>query len=195
MDPSSASSVRSSICEKYRKVAISPVGYFTYPTGEHSALGLGYSAQVVGALPADIRARFVGVGNPFALGALRPGDVVLDLGCGAGFDAFVAALTVGPSGRVAGVDLSPEMLAVAERGRAAAGLSTVEFRQADAEALPYPDASFDVALSNGVLNLIPDKPAALRDVFRVLKPGGRLQVCDMGLVGEEPPPGKAPWSD
>jgi len=195
MDPSSASSVRSSICEKYRKVAISPVGYFTYPTGESSALGLGYPAQIVGTLPADVRARFVGVGNPFALGAVRPGDAVLDLCCGAGFDAFVAALTVGPSGRVAGVDLSPEMLAVAERGRAAAGLSTVEFRQADAEALPYPDASLDVALSNGVMNLTPDKPAALRDVFRVLKPGGRLQACDMGLVGEEPPPDKAPWSD
>jgi SAM-dependent methyltransferase len=195
MDPSSASSVRSSICEKYRKVAISPVGYFTYPTGESSALGLGYPAQIVGTLPADVRARFVGVGNPFALGAVRPGDVVLDLGCGAGFDALVAALAVGPTGRVAGVDLSPEMLAVAESGRAAAGLSTVEFRQADVEALPFPDASFDVALSNGVLNLIPDKPAALREVFRVLKPGGQLQACDMSLAGDEPPPDKSPWSD
>jgi ubiquinone/menaquinone biosynthesis C-methylase UbiE len=176
-------------------VAESPEGLFKYPTGESSALGLGYPAQIVGALPADVRTRFVGVGNPFALGEVRPAEALLDLGCGGGFDAFVAAFMVGPAGRVVGVDLSPEMLAVAESARAAAGLSTVEFRQADVEALPFPDATFDVALSNGVLNMIPDKPAALREVFRVLKPGGRLQACDMGLVGDEPPPDKAPWSD
>jgi ubiquinone/menaquinone biosynthesis C-methylase UbiE len=164
-------------------VAVSPQGLFKYPTGEASALGLGYPAQVVGA------------GNPFALGALRAGDAVLDLGCGAGFDALVAALAVGPQGHVAGVDLSPEMLALAEQGRADARLTNVEFRKAPVEALPFPDASFDIALSNGVLNLIPDKPAALREIFRVLKPGGRLQAFDMGLAGEAPLPDKAPWSD
>lgn len=190
-----SSAIRQAIEQKYREVAVSPRDLFRYPTGETSVLGLGYSAQVVGAVPAEIRERFVGVGNPFALGAVRLGETVLDLGCGAGFDVFVAAFTVGPSGRVIGVDISPEMLTVAERGRAEVGLPNVELRQADVEALPFPDATFDVALSNGVLNLIPDKPAALREVFRVLKPGGRLQACDMSLVGDEPPPDKAPWSD
>jgi SAM-dependent methyltransferase len=183
------------VADKYRKVAESPKGLFKYPIGEASALALGYPPELVARIPAYVRERFVGVGNPFALGEIGEGEAVLDLGCGAGFDAFVAAELVGREGRVAGIDLSPEMLAVAERRRAAAGLSNVEFRQADVEALPFPDASFDVALSNGVLNLIPDKPAALREVFRVLKPGGRLHACDMSLVGDEPPPDKSPWSD
>ena len=187
--------IHQGVADKYRKVAESPKGLFKYPTGEGSALGLGYPAQILGAIPAEIRERFVGVGNPFALGEVRPDDAVLDLGCGAGFDACVAAMAVGPTGRVVGVDLSPAMLAVAERGRAAAGLANVEFRKADVEAIPFRDASFDVALSNGVLSLIPDKPAALREVFRVLKPGGRLQACDMGLAREEPPPDNSLWSD
>jgi arsenite methyltransferase len=189
------SAIRHGLAEKYRKVAVSPKGLFNYPTGEASALGLGYPAQIVGAVPAEVRARFVGVGNPFALGGIAPGDAVLDLGCGAGFDTLMAAFAAGPRGRVTGIDLSPEMLTIAELGRADARLTNVEFREAAIEALPFPDASFDIALSNGVLSLIPDKPAALREVFRVLKPGGRLQACDMGLVGDAPPPDKAPWSD
>ena len=100
-----------------------------------------------------------------------------------------------PAVYVVGIDLSPDMLAVAEAGRAEAGMSRVRFCAAMVEALPFADAFFDVALSNGVLNLIPDKPAALREIFRVLRPGGRPQACDMGLVGEEPPPDKSPWSD
>lgn len=187
--------IRGGIAEKYRKVAVSPEGLFRYPTGEASARGLGYPPDLLAAVPAAIRERFVGVGNPFGLGPIRPGQAVLDLGCGAGFDAFIAAQLVGPGGRVAGIDLSPEMLAVARARQAEAGFPQVEFRQAAVEALPFPDASFDVALSNGVLNLIPDKPAALREIFRVLRPGGRLQACDIGLVPDRLPPDKAPWSD
>ena len=187
--------LRRGITDKYRKVAVSSVGLFPYPTGEGSALDLGYPPTLVARIPSTIRERFVGVGNPFVLGEVRPGEAVLDLGCGAGFDVFVAAQLVGPAGRVVGVDLSFEMLAVAAEARIEAGFPQIEFREAAVEALPFPDASFDVALSNGVLNLIPDKLAALREIFRILKPGGRLQACDMSLVGDEPPPDKAPWSD
>lgn len=184
-----------SIADKYRKVAASPRGMFRYPIGEASALGLGYSAQLVGAIPAAVRERFVGVGNPFALGPIHLGESVLDLGCGAGFDTLIAGFVVGPTGRVVGIDLSAEMLAVAEDGRLGSGLANVRFQEAPVERLPLPDDAFDVALSNGVLNLIPDKSGALREILRVLRPGGRLQACDIGLAGEEAPPDKAPWSD
>ena len=187
--------IRQEITEKYRKVAVSPQGLFKYPTGEQSALALGYSRDLLRAIPLAVRERFVGVGNPFALGSVHPGEAVLDLGCGAGFDAFVAAQLVGPTGRVVGNDLSPEMLAMAESGLKERDFPNVEFRLAQIEDLPFPDASFDVALSNGVLNLIPDKPRALSEVFRVLRPGGRLQACDIGLVGDRVPPDKAQWSD
>ena len=189
------SAIRQAIEQKYRAVARSPQGFFRYRTGEASALALGYPPSLVAQIPEAVRERFVGVGNPFDLRPVRPGEAVLDLGCGAGFDVCVAAQLVGCTGRVAGVDLSPEMLAIAEMARTVAGVPRIELRKATVEALPFPDAMFDVALSNGVLNLIPDKPAALREVFRVLKPGGRLQACDMGLVGEESPPDRAPWSD
>ena len=188
-------SIRQGIAEKYRKVAVSPQGLFKYPTGEQSALALGYSRDLLRAIPLAVRERFVGVGNPFALGPIRPGEAVLDLGCGAGFDAFVAAQLVGPAGRVVGIDLSPEMLTMAEAGLREAESPQIEFQVAQVEVLPFPDTSFDVALSNGVLNLIPDKAVALREIFRVLRPGGRLQACDIGLVGDRVPPNKAQWSD
>lgn len=195
MNASDVSTIRAGIEEKYRKVAVSPAGLFRYPTGEASALGLGYPSPLLDTIPRSIRERFVGVGNPFALGPIRSGQAVLDLGCGAGFDTLVAAQLVGPAGRVVGVDLSPEMLAVAEAGRVEAGIFQIAFGAAAVEALPFADASFDLALSNGVLNLLPDKPTALREILRVLCPGGRLQACDIGLVGEEMPPDKALWSD
>lgn len=195
MDVTEVARIREGVLQKYRKVAVSPAGLFRYPTGEASALGLGYLPALVGAIPRGVRERFVGVGNPLALGPIRPGDAVVDLGCGAGFDALAAGALVGPTGHVVGVDLSPEMLAEAEAGRAEVGLPHVRFCAATVEALPLADASFHVALSNGVLNLVTDKPAALREVVRVLRPGGRLQACDMGLVGDEPPPDRSPWSD
>ncbi len=195
MEPQETAAIHQGIAEKYRKVAVSPEGLFRYPTGEISARGLGYTSHLIAAIPAVIRERFVGVGNPFALGPIHPGEAVLDLGCGAGFDAFIAAQFVGPGGRVVGIDLSPEMIAVAEAGLKEADFPHVEFRLAQVEDVPFPDASFDVALSNGVLNLIPDKAAALREICRVLRPGGRLQACDISLVKDQVPPDKAQWSD
>jgi len=129
------------------------------------------------------------------LGPVRSGESLLDLGCGAGFDVVIAAQLVGPSGRVVGIDSSPEMIAVGKMELGAAAFPQIELRVGDIEAMPFPDASFDMALSNGVLNLILDKPAGLREICRVLRPGGRLQACDIGLVGDRPPPDKAAWSD
>jgi SAM-dependent methyltransferase len=190
-----ARDIKAGVLSKYEKVAASPAGLFRYPTGEESARNLDYPSALVARVPAASRDRFVGVGNPFTLGAIPRGAAVLDLGCGAGFDAFIAAGLVGPRGRVAGVDLSPEMLGIAEGARRHGEFPQLRFEVADVEALPFPDGRFDVALSNGVLNLVPDKPAALREIFRVLRPGGRLQACDMSLVADAPPPDKAPWSD
>ncbi|MFI5340107.1 MAG: methyltransferase domain-containing protein [Candidatus Methylomirabilales bacterium] len=195
MDAQDVVAIRNEIADKYRKLAVSPEGLFRYPTGEQSARGLGYQPDCVAAIPLPIRERFVGVGNPFSLGPIRAGESVLDLGCGAGLDTFIAAQLVGFEGHVVGVDLSPEMLAVARAGQAEAGFPQIEFCEAPIEALPFPAASFDVALSNGVLNLVPDKPAALREIFRVLRPAGRLQACDIGLVSDRLPPDKALWSD
>ncbi len=190
-----ARAIRQSILTKYRGVADSPERAFRYPVGEQSALGLGYSAQLTGAVPSIVRSRFVGVGNPFALGPVRPGESILDLGCGAGFDVFVAGLVVGPAGRVVGCDISSEMLAVAAAGREAMKLPAISFLAAAIEDLPFAANSFDLALSNGVLNLVLDKPQAFQEVYRVLRPGGRLQACDISLVGDSPPPDKSPWSD
>jgi len=195
MERHELAATRRGIADKYRQVAVSPAGLFRYPTGEESARTLGYPAALVAGIPPAVRDRFVGVGNPFALGPIGAGDAVLDLGCGAGFDALVAAQLVGPTGRVVGIDLSPEMLAVASAALAETPYTWVSFRQGEVEALPFPDTSFDVVLSNGVLNLVPDKPRAVREIYRVLRPGGHLQACDIGLVGDEPPPDKAPWSD
>ncbi|HXZ43200.1 MAG TPA: methyltransferase domain-containing protein [archaeon] len=195
LTPQDLAIIREDIAQKYRKAAVSPKGLFRYPTGEASARGLGYCLDLLPAIPLAVRDRFVGVGNPFSLGPIHAGESVLDLGCGAGFDSFFAGQLVGLKGQVVGVDLSPEMLAVARAAQAEAGSPQVEFCQAPVEALPFPDASFDIALSNGVLNLVPDKPAALREILRVLRPGGRLQACDIGLVGDRPPLDKAPWSD
>ncbi len=177
------------LAARYADVAAGQAGLFNYPTGRAGLAGLGYPAEVLAVLPKAVQEGFCGVGNPFALGPVLPGDAVLDIGCGTGLDALVAAVAAGPSGRVAGVEASPEMLARAQANLQAAGLANVEFSPGSAEALPFPDGRFHLAISNGVFNLVVDKGRALAEAFRVLVPGGRLQVADQVLTG--PPAGDA----
>jgi SAM-dependent methyltransferase len=157
---------------------------------ERLARQIGYSGEELSALPAGANLG-LSCGNPNALAALQPGEVVLDLGSGGGFDVFIAGQKAGPTGRVIGVDMTPEMLAKARRNAAAyrqrSGLDNVEFRLGEIEHLPVADASVDVVISNCVINLSPDKAQVWREIARVLKPGGRVAVSDLALLKPLPP--------
>jgi SAM-dependent methyltransferase len=178
--------LRLRISEKYREVAMNPALGFHFHTGRPLASMLGYPPAVVDALPPATVDSFAGTGNPFLFGDLVPGETVVDVGCGAGFDTLIAARQVGPSGAVVGVDMTDEMREKARAGAAALGFANVDIRHGFAESLPVPDGFADVVISNGVINLCPDKPAVFREMFRVLKPGGRIQVGDI-LVHKEVP--------
>lgn len=181
--PEQRQQIAESLAARYAAVAAGRPGMFRYPTGLAGLQAQRYPAEVLEVLPDSVKGAFCGVGNPFSLGPVNPGDSVLDIGCGAGVDALVAAVYAGPSGRVAGVESSPDMLSRARANLAAAGFANVEFSPGSAENLPYPDCRFHLAVSNGVFNLVVDKARALAEAFRVLVPGGRLQVADQMLVG------------
>ncbi|MBW1767854.1 MAG: methyltransferase domain-containing protein [Deltaproteobacteria bacterium] len=169
---------------KYVKVAVNPEGLFKYPTGQAGLEALNYDPELIQALPDAVRASYCGVGNPFILGPIHKGDAVLDIGCGAGVDTIVAAMMTGPAGSVSGIEMVPEMLERAMENLRMMGLKNVTFVDGSAEKLPLPTGSFEVVISNGVLNLVIDKARALREAFRVLKPAGRLMMADQILTGE-----------
>jgi arsenite methyltransferase len=180
--------LRTEIQRTYAAVSDEPDQEFMFPTGRAWASDLGYPADLLARVPDASCESFAGVANPFSLGALRPGEDVLDIGCGAGMDTLIAAQMVGPTGSVTGIDMTPAMAAKARRSVAEIGLTTVTIVEGSAEALPFPDTSFDVVISNGVIDLIPDKDAVFSEIARVLRPGGRLQVADVTIqrpVSEE----------
>ena len=181
-----AEALRCQISDKYTEVAKTPEKGFHFHTGKPLALMLGYPEEVVDSLPAGTVDSFAGMGNPFSMGTLQPGETVLDIGCGAGFDSLIAARQVGETGRVISVDMTPAMLDKAAAGTQEAGIANIEFHEGLAESLPVSDGSIDVVISNGVINLCPDKVSVMQEVNRVLKPGGRIQISDIVVHKEVP---------
>jgi SAM-dependent methyltransferase len=178
--------LRRQISEKYTDVALEPEKGFHFHTGRPLAMMLGYDAADVDQLPSATVDSFAGTGNPFSMGRLHLGEIVVDVGCGAGFDALQAAVQVGPTGRVFAVDMTEAMREKTKAGAVALGLTNVDVRDGFMEELPVDDASVDVVISNGVINLTPDKVGAMREVYRVLKPSGRFQIGDI-IVHKEVP--------
>jgi len=180
--------LKSEIKKTYASVSQEPEKDFVFPTGRAWAEDLGYPPALLARVPETAAESFAGVANPFSLGSLQAGERVLDIGCGAGMDSLVAAQMVGPEGSVTGIDMTPQMLAKARRAAEELGAGNITYLECEAERMPFADGSFDVVISNGVIDLIPDKDAVFSEIHRVLVPGGRIQVADVTIqhpVSEE----------
>jgi len=183
----SAKDLREEVRKEYADVALNPHKGYHFHTGRDAADRLYYDPSIYSGVPEENIASFAGTGNPFMLGPINPGEIVVDVGSGSGFDALIASALVGPEGKVIGVDMTQEMLDRARAGAAAMGATHVEFRDGIAEELPLLEEYADVVISNGVLNLTLDKVKTLSEWARVLKPGGRLYIGDI-LVAKSIPP-------
>jgi SAM-dependent methyltransferase len=179
--------LKSEIKKTYAAVSQEPERDFIFPTGRAWAEDLGYPAELA-RVPDSAVESFAGVANPWTMGRLAAGERVLDLGSGAGTDSLVAAQMVGPDGHVTGIDMTAAMLSKARAAATEMGVTNVEFVEGEAEGLPFAAASFDVVISNGVIDLVPDKDAVFAELYRVLAPGGRMQIADVTIqnpVSEE----------
>lgn len=174
-----AVALREEVKDKYRDVALDPHGEFHFHTGRPLAKRLGYDDTMVGAMPDAAVESFAGVGNPFSLRPLEVGERVVDIGSCGGFDCFMAAQMVGPSGQVIGIDMTQEMLDKSRSTAQAMGLDQVEFREGIVEEMPVADGQVDVVISNGVINLCADKEGVFSEIWRILRPGGVLQFADI----------------
>lgn len=173
--------IQDAVREKYSEVSSSAEGKFNYPTGRDGAILHGYDPAIIRSMSDELIKSFCGVGNPFTLGPINEGETLLDVGCGAGFDLIVASRMVGQNGRVCGIDLTPKMAEKAKSNLKHYGVQNCDVKVAGAESIPYPDNTFDVVISNGVLNLSPLKEKSFREIYRVLRPNGRLQFADIIL--------------
>jgi arsenite methyltransferase len=180
--------LRKAIQDEYKEVAKHPDKGFHFHTGRRLTNIVGYKDEWLTGVSELAIESFAGTGNPFAMGKLAAGENVVDVGSGGGIDSLIAARMVGPTGKVVGIDMTPAMLEKARTAAAESGVQNVEFREAYMEELPVPDDWADVVISNGVLNLTPDKQKTLGEMFRVLRPGGRLQIADI-LVSRAVPEG------